>query len=224
MALISAVFLNYSNYGIFSVCFLVGGKYYGGAFSKSLNRLLGTVLACLGGYFPLYIFGPSPLCVVLVNSLVLFGFIFMRSSKGPSESYIGGTAAWVLPLVTMGATATAGKLNIDPLWQRIMENFIAVLVVLFFDYFVFGSRAEVLLRQKLARSLRISSRVISKVVRHYTIPCGHCQVDFALFLIISLAHTRTHASTDTHTHVYIYTHTHTHTRTHVYTGSRLVGV
>jgi hypothetical protein len=178
MALISALFFDYSSYGIFCICFLVGDKYFGSAFSKSLNRFLGTVLACLAGYFPLYLFGPTPLVVLLVNSVVLFGFVFMRSSSSPGESYIGATAAWILPLVTMGVTDT-GRMELV-LWRMIMEKFVAILVVLLYDYLIFGQRAETLLRQKLARSLQISSRVISKVVKHYTVPCVHCQARASL--------------------------------------------
>jgi hypothetical protein len=66
------------------------------------------------------------------------------------------------------------------LWRRIIENFVAVLIVLFYDSIVFGQRAETLLRQKIAQSLRISSRLISKVVKHYTDPCGHCQARASL--------------------------------------------
>jgi uncharacterized membrane protein YccC len=95
MALMAALFFDYSSYGIFCICFLVGDKHFGSSFSRSSSRLIGTILACLAGYFPLYLLGPTPLVVMAINTVVLFGFIFMRSSAGFSESYIGGTAAWM---------------------------------------------------------------------------------------------------------------------------------
>jgi hypothetical protein len=175
MSILTIVLFDFSTYGLFCICFLRGEKHFGSAFSRSLNRLLGTILGCLGGYVPLSVFGTTPQTVVLVNGLVLFIFVFMRSSDNPAESYIGGTAAWILPLVTMSANNNNNAVDINSVWQRIMESFVAVLVVLFFDYIVFGKRAETLLRLKLARSMRVSNRIITKVVKHYTDPCGRCQ-------------------------------------------------
>jgi hypothetical protein len=147
--------------GVFFVAFISGSNFQSleSSYLSAIDRLLGTSAGCLVGYMFLKLVGGAPGSLMLLNAFATFIFVFMRSSSSVNLRYIGGTAAWVLPIITLKAASHSDDVmssdNHVATWDVMEQCFAGMLCVLFFELLVFGERAEKKLRHKIALSLEL---------------------------------------------------------------------